>query len=193
MHTPYLLLLLWILTIWAPSTLAESPETVVTSDTLDLVTEGSTQEFIFQGNVKVEDPKWTLTCENLTVQSTANKEAVSEKDGNKTSVQKVLACGKVFIHQGEREAQAGIAEIYPQEGKIILKDNPVLTHAEGKVEGYQITFYIDNQKDGTPGKVIVEGNPNEPKERPKVTLPALNSHFINEKPMDSSPLLPASS
>lgn len=171
---------------------ANPAETVVTSDTLDLLTDGPAQEFLFRGNVKVEDTKWTLTCDNLKVESANAKDLKPAGENPKTSVQKITANGNVLIQQQDRQAKAGNAEIYPNEGKIILKDNPSVTHAEGKIEGYQITFYVDNQSDGTPGKIIVEGNPAEPKERPKVTLPALNNHFIEQssgKATSSSPLI----
>lgn len=175
------------------NTVAQSLETIVTSDTLDLITEGSNQEFLFKGNVKIEDPKWTLTCDNLNVQSTAPQDLKNSNNSHKSSVHIIIANGNVLIQQSNRQATAGIAEIYPNEGKIILKKNPSVTHAEGKIEGYQIVFYIDNQNDGTPGKIIVEGNPNEPKERPKVTLPALNDHFNEKSSMEAAPSISQSS
>jgi lipopolysaccharide export system protein LptA len=151
----------------------EAPETIITSDTLDLLSEGQNQRFIFKGHVAVQDAQWSLKCDELEVHSVNPPKDAN--DAPKGSAQKIFAKGNVHIQQGLREAKAGLAEIFPDEGKIVLKDNPSLTHSEGKVEGYQITIFTQNQSDGSPGKVIVEGNPNAPTERPKVILPAFNT------------------
>jgi len=78
----------------------------------------------------------------------------------------VIADGNVHIKQDDKVAEAGHAEIFPKEGKIILTDSPKVTGPDGVVEGYRMVLYKNDKK------AYVEGEPGT-KQRPKITLGAL--------------------
>ena len=68
--------------------------------------------------------------------------------------------------------RTGKAEIYPQEGKVILLDSPVVTDPQGSLAGYRITLLQGEQK------VLVEKGPGQ---RPKITLPEIPDLGIDGK------------
>jgi len=65
------------------------------------------------------------------------------------------------------------AEIYPQEGRVVLLDSPVVTNKDGILTGWKITLLQGEQK------VLVESNPNGG--RTRITLPQIQDLGVDGK------------
>lgn len=158
----------------APSLPAQAPaaddplvpkNTVVTADRLDMKNTGVETQLVLIGNVHLEGTNLTLTCDRAEIYAEQipdirdpQKKAAIGKIGALT---RVLATGHVTIQQVPRTATAGRAEVLPQEGKIILTEEPVVTDIETKltVSGTRMTFFRDERA----GQI----------ENPKIVGPAL--------------------
>ncbi len=79
-------------------------------------------------------------------------------------LKRIIATGNVRILQADRIAMAGRAEIYPQEGRVVLTESPVLQNPDGRVSGARITFYQDERE------AVVESGDSQ---RPRVELPPI--------------------
>jgi lipopolysaccharide transport protein LptA len=73
----------------------------------------------------------------------------------------IIASGHVKMNQGNRAAEAEIAEFYEAEQKVILKGNPVIQEEGRIIKGSEMTFYTNEDKS------LVIGNK---KNRVNVTL-----------------------
>ena len=151
-----------------------SPEgqTHITSNSLEVDdSQPEFTRFLFKGAVAITSPGLDASCDEMEVISMRQDTSrdITEDLGN---IDKILATGNVAIKEDERTAEAGRAEIYPREGKVILMENPVVHDTEGTVTGYRITLY-QNQR-----KAVVEGLPGQ--ERPTVTLPSLSPFDLDD-------------
>lgn len=195
------------------------PETVISSDELDMVGGDEANHFYFRGNVKVQATNMLATCDELEVISArqggksdadegskgasatgsaegdgaegSKAEAVDPKNdtslsrqraaaGNATekpdardaaapnigSIREIIMRGNVVISQEGRRATAGVAYLYPQEGRVVLADNPLVTDEQGTLSGWRMELYRGERR------VRILSNPDE-KQRTRVTLPAL--------------------
>lgn len=198
------------------------PETVISSDELDMVGGDEANHFYFRGNVKVQATNMIATADELEVISArqttkggeasaagassatsgsaaaasgtgasasgsgtasgANAGAASAPRGgasadaaapNIGSIREIIMRGNVVISQEGRRATAGIAYLYPQEGRVVLADNPKVTDAQGTLSGWRMELYRGERK------VRILSNPDE-KQRTRVTLPALQDLGYNE-------------
>jgi len=109
------------------------PPTVVTSDLFQSQSTLNETTTYFTGHVVATGNDIRLTCDKLKV--------ISNRVGDKTDTvgaqdrfKYLLATGHVYIVSAEREAACGRAEVLPNEEKITLTENPVVTdRANGSV------------------------------------------------------------
>jgi lipopolysaccharide export system protein LptA len=147
------------------------PQTVISSDRLEMENDGQKAFFLFSDNVKLTGNNLIVTCDRLEVHShrTGDFDANIGKLG---SIQQILAIGNVSISQEGRTARAGRAEVLPAEDKIILTENPIVSDTQGKVSGGTITFYRGDRR------AVVESGSTGPA---RVILPAMpNLGFNND-------------
>lgn len=165
------------------------PETVISSDELDMVGGEESNHFYFRGNVKVQATNMLATCDELEVISArksvpktedqsaapetpapAGSGAVAAAKAAATpdigSIREIVMRGNVVISQEGRRATAGIAYLYPQEGRVVLAEGPLVTDAQGTLSGWRMELYRGERK------VRILSNPDET-QRTRVTLPAL--------------------
>ena len=164
-------------------------KTEIFSDNLVMVSREKDNHFLLTGNVEIRATNMIATCEQLEVfagkqetlvgtppEKTVIDNTTPSKEKNNQApigkIEKIFASGKVRLIQKDRIATAGKAEIYPQEGKVILLDSPVVTDPQGSLAGYRITLLQGEQK------VLVEKGPGQ---RPKNTLPEIPDLGIDGK------------
>ncbi|MFA5257388.1 MAG: LptA/OstA family protein [Opitutales bacterium] len=142
----YLILLLAACLASGPAArAADTPQTVIDSDKLDLVAGETTNSFVFEGNVNADGQGMLLTCERLEVLA-ARTASAKGTVGKMGAVESVVATGNVRIEQAGRVAVAGKAEVMPAEGLVILSDHPKIIDSRATVEGWKIIY---NSKDRT--------------------------------------------
>lgn len=170
-------ILLWVVPVAfqpglaaAPAAGGSEPRTLILSDRLELVTSESANRFLFEGNVRVEGNNLEATCDRMEV--LANRKAGSEPEatfGEIGSIESILATGRVRITQGGRRAEAGRAEIFPREGKVILTENPKVIDEKGMEATGTRMILLQGER-----KAVIEGAPEGgTKGRPRVVLPSI--------------------
>jgi lipopolysaccharide export system protein LptA len=144
--------------------------------------EKNQNEFHFDGNVKVVGSDLDATADQLIVFADKSASGNSNQVG---TMHEMIATGHVNIVQPNRRAISGKAIIYPQTGKMILLESPVVFSkddkgGESKVTGDRMELYRDDNR-----AVIIGG----PKERPKITLmgemPSLTSSPTKKAPSET--------
>jgi lipopolysaccharide export system protein LptA len=147
-------------------------QTVISSDRLEMNNNGQTASFNFTGNIKLTGTNLIVTCDVLEVQTERNEdpETSTEKLG---SIRSIIAIGNVSISQRGRKATAGRAEVYPNEDKIILTENPIAIDDQGTVmTGGKMTLFRGV------GKILIESDTSN---RVKVSSSALPDLGFSEK------------
>jgi len=158
---------------------ALEPKTEILSDQLEMISGEKENHFLFTGNVEVRATNMVATCEKLEVYAGKDKtkKVVNEppKPGTPPigKIERIVAIGNVRIIQQQRIATSGKAEIYPQEGRVVLLDSPVVTNKDGILTGWKITLLQGEQK------VLVESNPNGG--RTRITLPQIQDLGVDGK------------
>ena len=140
--------------------------TIISSDSLVMRSQRKMNHFRFQGKVRVESTNLTLESDQLEIVS-LREENLNQTDvtiGEFGGIQRIIAKGHVIILQTGRRAEAGLAEIFPIEGKVILKDSPRVMDGQGEVRGWRITLFKDEKR------ALVEVDPNNGENRPTVRL-----------------------
>ncbi|MEM6884540.1 MAG: LptA/OstA family protein [Verrucomicrobiota bacterium] len=118
--------------------------TVITSNRfrLDL----SKKEGVFAGGVRVVDPDFELTAEELIAYFDENNQ-----------VERLVARGKVEIQQGaERSATCREAEYSVSEKSLKLNGDPVVTQDGNEITGTVIKIYPDGDRMEVDGRSKVE-------------------------------------
>lgn len=192
MNRPLLLLLICILLAGWGSYSVEGqtsspgasppPKTVIESDYLELVTGIDQNVFLFEGNVRVEGTNLTAACDRMEVIASREVEADPEATfGEIGAIEKIIALGSVVISQAGRTAEAGRAEIFPREGKVILTENPRVTDEKGMVATGPRMVLNQGER-----RVVIEGTEaSDPNERPTVSLPSLpDLGFDQDQPIN---------
>jgi lipopolysaccharide export system protein LptA len=151
---------------------ALEPKTEIFSDKLTMVSGEKDNHFLFTGNVEVRATNMVATCEKLEVYSGKDNSNKAPTEPPKPGtppigkIERIVAIGNVRVIQDARIATAGRAEIFPQVGKVVLSQSPVVTNKDGVLKGYRITLYQGEQK------VEVESDPNRVR-RPSIILPQI--------------------
>jgi len=140
--------------------------TIILSDELTLLQKEGGNEFIFLGNVSIRSGLLEIRCDTMTVYTRVEP---SEQEGDFSgfgNIYLIEAVDNVSIRQDTRMATAGLARIYPDEGKIILENNPVVTDERGSLTGYRMIL-LEEEK-----RVIIESGPDG--SQPRVVLPRID-------------------
>jgi len=147
---------------------AQSAETVVTSERMEMQGTEDKNYFTFENDVKVRGTNLSINCEKLTVVS-ARSGGANETVGEIGAIETILAEGNVVIEQAGRIAFAGKAEVDPAKGIVILSDQPRIKDDDVEVEGYQFVLYRGEKK----FESIPDPNAAPGESRSKVRLGAL--------------------
>lgn len=151
-------------------------DTHIESRELELIGEEQETVFIFRDEVKVTGTNLTVTCTRLEVRT----RKIGEQDnsfGQIGPIVSIKAMGNVEIRQSGRIATAEQAELYPEEGRILLTGNPVVRDRQGEVSGKRIVLMRDQRR------AIVEGGEN----RARVRLGQLPNLGFQEQEESASP------
>lgn len=91
----------------------------------------------------------------------------------------LVATGRVRIIQGDREATCGRAEVFPNEDRIVLSENPVVRSIDDQyvVTGPEILLYRGQRR------AVVRGTTEQ---RSRITLPAIKDLGFDEEKTDSA-------
>ncbi|GAB4249054.1 MAG: hypothetical protein OHK005_15740 [Candidatus Methylacidiphilales bacterium] len=122
---------------------AAGQATIITSDMFQLDT--SENQGTFTGNVKVVDPNFELSADEL---------VIFFSEGNQ--LERLVARGNVNIRQGNRASLSRQAEYLIAEKKITLTGDPTVTEGRNQITGTKITIYQDREKMDVEGRSRVQ-------------------------------------
>ncbi len=142
---PTCLIALSMLTCGLFSTEKESTQSSIIIDYSQAVYDfsGEQTKLILEGPITISDSTMTIQCDHAEVLSSRKnqKDPGSEVSStNPGTIDYILALGNVDIQQMGTQALAGKAEIFPEQRKLVLEDNPRIVDANGTVSGHRITF-----------------------------------------------------
>jgi len=140
-----LLALSSLLTIEGRLTAEETPKTSVVIDYSRAVYDFSSDQkkVILEGPITITTQTTTIHCDRAEVLSSRKKDDEGLNNASNTSlgtIDYILAIGNVDIRQMGTQALAGKAEIFPQERKLVLEEDPKIIDKNGIVSGHRITF-----------------------------------------------------
>jgi lipopolysaccharide export system protein LptA len=166
-----------------PLAAQEIQPTVVVSEQLDMRSTDTFTTFVFTKNVVVTGTNLKLTCDRLEVVSTrmGDPTATIGKQGRFKSL---IAEGRVYIVQSDREAACGRAEVLPDDDKIILTDHPVVKDlANGATAtGPKMVLFRGERR------AVIEGVESEPT---RIILPAIKDLGFEKEPKPAATPAPA--
>lgn len=178
-HLPILAASAALALAW-PLAAAESPETTIDcsgpAESSSTDTETTTT---FKDNVVAVGNGITLECDFLKVVATrvGDKSATLGKYGK---FRYLLATGHVKITQGDRIATSGRAEVFPDEDRIVLTEQPVvrIESEHYQASGPRMILYRGQRR------AVIEGSPGN---RTHITLPPMKDlGFPQSKQADGS-------
>jgi lipopolysaccharide export system protein LptA len=149
--------------------------TVIESGKAEMVSTEKETTFTFKDAVTVTATNMKLMCDELVVVARRSGD-VAATIGKQEKFKSMLATGNVRIIQNDREATCGRAEVFPDEDKVVLTENPRV-----KVQGddHIITGPRMELHRGERRAVILS----DATARPTITLPALKDlGYDKEKP-----------
>jgi lipopolysaccharide export system protein LptA len=168
------------LALVSPLAAAEAQETTIDcsgpAESSSTDTETTTT---FRDNVVAVGNGITLECDFLKVVATrvGDKTATLGKYGK---FRYLLATGHVKITQGDRVATSGRAEVFPDEDRIVLTEQPVvrIESEHYQASGPRMILYRGQRR------AVIEGTPGN---RTHITLPPMKDlSFPESKPADGS-------
>lgn len=159
-----------------------APETVISSDRLEMKNDGDKSFFLFSDNVKMTGNNLMVTCDRLEVHADRTGD-LDDNIGQLGGIQQILAIGNVSISQEGRVARAGRAEVLPGEDKIVLTENPIVMDEQGSVSGESMTFYRGERR------AVVASGASGPA---RVVLPAIPDLGFLDEEEEAAPETPAS-
>lgn len=108
-------------------------DTVITSNRMEY--DYGHSSIIFEENVKIKNPEYTMTCEKLVVMLDANNE-----------VKWIKASRKVILVNGERSAKCEEAIYTKADEKIVMTGREVLVQrVKDQMTGTKITIWLNNE------------------------------------------------
>jgi lipopolysaccharide export system protein LptA len=162
----------------APDGPAEPPPvpTVIESDVAEMVSTETETTFTFGRNVVVTATNMQLTCDELVV--------VARRSGDPTATigkpekfKSMVATGNVRIVQDDREATCGRAEVFPDEDKVVLTENPRVRTLDGTYDASGPRMVLERGE----RRARIEGIPGQ-SERPRILLPPLKDLGYEKEP-----------
>lgn len=121
----------WGFTLGGGTGQAELPVYITSDEMMANQKEG---KISFAGNVVTKRGDMIINSDKL--------EILNREKGRSV----IIASGHVKMNQGNRAAEAEIAEFYEAEQKVILKGNPVIQEEGRIIKGLEMTFYINEDK-----------------------------------------------
>lgn len=139
--------------------------TVIESGKAEMVSTEKETTFTFQDRVTVTATNMKLLCDQLVVVARRSGDPKATI-GNPEKFKSMVATGNVRIIQNDREATCGRAEVFPEQDKVVLTENPrVSFHGEEQVvTGPRMELYRGERR------AVVLGDETS---RPTITLPPL--------------------
>ena len=127
----------------------------------------------FSDQVVVTGNNLKLYCDNLKVVAVRKGDPTATL-GSYGYFKSLVATGRVRIVQGDREATCGRAEVFPNEDRIVLSEEPVVRSFDDHyiATGPRLLLYRGQRR------AVIEGN-NE--NRARITLPAIKDLGFEEK------------
>lgn len=125
----------------------------ITSDRM--VANYKSREIVFEGHVHVAHCDFSLKSDSIRSNYSDEGNAISS----------IVAVGNVRIEQGERVATAGEADYDREEGRILLKDEPVLVEGGNRIRGDLILLYLFEDRVEVRGGVNAVLKPEEFEDR----------------------------
>jgi lipopolysaccharide export system protein LptA len=139
----------------------EMEDTIFTGDFLEMISGDEVSEFHLLGNVTVLGTNLHMTSDELHIKAIkkGDKDATIAEMGKITEF---LAIGNVHIEQSGRTAEAGRAELFPEDKTVVLTENPVVTDQQGTVSGTKVTWSHGDRRAKVEGtvKVVLGAIPN---------------------------------
>jgi lipopolysaccharide export system protein LptA len=134
----------------APKLSGELQKTTVKSDRLEMRNTGIEGHYVFIGHVRITGTNLEVTCDRVEVFSVSKDGDDQPKDSSVPdtgNIRRMLATGNVAISQEGRKATCGVAEVIPDEGKIILTESPIITDVATAVtmKGTRMTVFRDER------------------------------------------------
>ena len=178
MRIKSLLLTLGLIAIVSLRAAPAPQETVVESDSSEMISSDTETVATFKDKVVVTGNDIIMHCDYLKVTAfrKGDPKATIGKYGNFKSL---VATGNVKIIQADRVAACGRAEVFPGEDRIVLTDHPTIKGADDQyaAEGYRMTLYKGQRR------AVIESDPSE---RTRIILPAINDLGFGTTPADST-------
>lgn len=176
---PFLLTALFLAV--APLRAAEElPPTIIEcAGALETISTDTETIATFTDQVVITGNNLKLYCNFLKVVA-INKGDSTTALGEYSFFKSLVATGNVRIVQGDREATCGRAEVFPNEDRILLSEDPVVRSIDGQyvVTGPEILLYRGQRR------AVVRGTA---KENSRIILPAMkNLGFEEEEPTETN-------
>ena len=120
--------------------------TTVTSDRLEF--DYKDYVALFEGHVKIVDPEFTLTADQMLIFFE-----------NTNEVARVDAVGHVNMVSLDRKATCGKAVYTRSNGAIVLTGDPVVSKGQNTLRGQKITVWVGDNRVDVEGGVQLQGTP----------------------------------
>jgi len=135
----------------------------------------------FTDQVVVTGNNLKLYCDNLRVVAIRKGDPAATL-GEYGFFKSLVATGRVRIVQGDREATCGRAEVFPNEDRIVLSENPVVRSIDDQyvVTGPEILLYRGQRR------AVVRGTAEE---RSRITLPAMKNLGFEEEEAEPAEII----
>jgi lipopolysaccharide export system protein LptA len=177
LRSPLLLTLLPLLALRLLAAPAPEVPTELRAVRLEMSSTDTETTAIATENVILTGTNLRITCDQLTVIAHRFDTAATKSDLLPTEqrFKYILAEGNVRIVQGDRESSSARAEVFPQEGRVVLSGGPVLTdHSNGVVATGEPIILLRGQR-ALSGKNI------------KITAPPLQDLGATATPRSAAP------
>lgn len=154
--------------------------TVIESGSADMVSTDKETTFTFRKDVVVTATNMKLHCDELVVVARRSGDAAATI-GKQEKFKSMLATGNVRIIQNDREATCGRAEVFPDEDKVVLTENPRvrIQGDDHVITGPRMELHRGERR------AVILGDETA---RPRITLPPLKDlGYEKEKPKEKKP------
>ena len=132
-------------------------ETVITANRMEY--EYTEAAILFEENVKVADPEFTMTADRVIVLL----------DGT-NSIRQVRCLGNVVLVSDDRSARCAEAIYTRASGMIVMTGDAILQRAKDQIWGRKITIWVDDERmECEPARMVIQ--PSSVKDGDKRMLP----------------------
>mgnify|MGYP001247696383 CR=1 FL=1 len=123
----------------------EEMDTELNGDYLEMISGDEITEFYLEGNVTVTGTNLNLKSDELRI--TMAKEGDTDATiGQMGNIISIIAIGNVEINQKGRSAQSGRAEFFPEQKRVLLTENPLLTELNRTISGEEVEWFYGQRR-----------------------------------------------